>query len=69
MYSKSKVLVATVTHATLYAFASDVARSCKSSVHVFTPMPHSRVAAMDIPPLKLKNFMMSDCFYDRDTSD
>ena len=29
MYSKSKVFVATVTHATLYAFASDVVRSCK----------------------------------------
>ena len=32
LYSKSKVLVATVTHATLYAFVSDVARSCKTSV-------------------------------------
>ena len=32
MYSKSKVLVATVTHAMLYAFASDVAKSCKTTV-------------------------------------
>ena len=32
MYSKSKDLVVTVTHATLGALASDVARSCKSSV-------------------------------------
>ena len=29
MYYKSKVLVATLTHTTLYTFASDVARSCK----------------------------------------
>ena len=33
MYSKSKVLVATVTLATLYTFfASDVAKSCKTTV-------------------------------------
>ena len=32
MYSKSKVLVATVTHATLYAFVSDLTKSCKTTV-------------------------------------
>ena len=32
MYRKSKLLVATVTHTTLYAFASDVARSCKTTI-------------------------------------
>ena len=32
MCSKSKVLVVTLTHASLYAFASDVARSCKTTV-------------------------------------
>ena len=32
MYSKSKLLVATVTPAMLYAFALDVARSCKTAV-------------------------------------
>ena len=35
MYSKSKVLVVTVTHTTLYAFASDGVSSFKSSVASF----------------------------------
>ena len=34
MYSKSKALAATVTHATLYAFASDVAKSCKTTLYL-----------------------------------
>ena len=32
MYSKSTVLVATITHTTLYAFHPDLARSCKTTL-------------------------------------
>ena len=35
MYSKSKVVVATVSRATLHTFASDVARSCKTTVVLY----------------------------------
>ena len=40
VYSKSKVLVATVNHAALYAFASDsVARRCKPTVIIILISP------------------------------
>ena len=35
VYNKSKVLVAAVTQATLYTFASDVARSCINSAYMY----------------------------------
>ena len=43
MYSKSKVLVATFTSAMLHAFASDVARSCKTTADSVYVLPKLRI--------------------------